>query len=451
MNPKLKLSIQLSREEVNDKLSLGRDERMSEQAASVINLDFQQAINCCGFTSVAYALSAVGCPTSVDDIFQSVGVNVESAVGDGMTLAEMYEASLRYVSLAKLPIFVECYHFDEAKATLEKFRKACQADADAGIDDLLILNFHSGIAHGWEKGGGGHFSVLTAHEDEDDNVIMADVHGIKYGSFWSTPLEQIFDAMQDRDSCGRSRGALRFGRTDKEGLERPLPGMEPTLLDWCAPPAAYSADHLQKYIPTRWDENLGVKNMEGVSALSSAIRVLDGDDVEIGRLDGIMRKLKESYVWHLNNFVTSDKILEMANKLEGEGFTTAKARVEPLGTTVSATSLREALKNSKCGEPGVVVMVCYDFNDAYGAPMMKKEKGEAGALSHGVRTWSLIAGMDLSCADEDTNGLVVAPAHNVIMAGRLWTTSMANMAKAIQTIGGGDNCELIILTSPNES
>lgn len=434
-------STALTREDVVKELN-GQDAELLAQCNSVTELDFQQAINCCGFTSVAYALTAIGCKTSVDELFLVVGADVESAVGDGMTLAEIYDASMRYISRAKIPAFVECYHFDKFKATPDGFKMACDAEAKCGIDDLIVLNFHSGIAHGWASGGGGHFSVMAALSPSDESVIMADVHGIKYGSFWSTPYLQMFDAMADKDSCGRARGALRFGRTDKN-VKRPLPGMIPTLLDWSTPPPPYESEQLAKYIPEKWDEGLGVKNMEGVSALSSAMRLLEGDQAQIGRLDEIMRALKESYTYHLNNFTSPAEVVDMANRLREKGFTNAEARVEPV-KRCSADSLKDVLKSAGCGSDNVAVLVAYDFNEAYGAPLLEKEKGEAGALSRNARSWSLIAAYDDGADLNDDKGVVIAPAHNVILTGRLWTCSIGNLAKAMVAVAS-DECELVVI------
>ncbi len=242
-------STQHTREEVAGFFS-DASSPICQQMTQVTDLEFQQAINCCGLTSVAYALSAVGCPTTVDDIFLTVGVNVESAVGDGMTLAEIHDASSRYVVRKNLPVFVECYHFDSFSVAPNNFKKACESEADAGIDDIVILNFHSGIAHG-KKRGGGHFSVLCGPKPNSDDIIMADVHGIKYGEYWSTPRDQMFAAMADKDSCGRARGAIRFGRTDRN-VARPLDGLTPSLVDWTAPRSPFKSTDFQKYVPKYW-------------------------------------------------------------------------------------------------------------------------------------------------------------------------------------------------------
>ena len=434
-------STQLTPEDIKKSLK-GSPKALSHQVDLVTNFNFQQAINCCGFTSVAYALTALGCPTTVDEIFWTVGVNVESAVGDGMTLAEVYDASLRYVSRAKLPIFVECYHFDTFSIKPDDFWRGLYAEADSGIDDLLILNFHSGIAHGWPTGGGGHFSVLTALDSNEQRVIMSDVHGIKYGAHWSTPFLQMFEACENHDSTGRARGALRFGRTDRN-VKRPLDGMTPTQVDWANPPPAYKNLNLARYIPEQWDELLGVKNMEGVSALASAIRLLEGGNSPIASLDGIMRELRESYTFHLNNFLEPQKLMEMANALNEKGQTNARASLKTM-SYVNAESLRKALLEVGCGREGVAVLAAYNVNDAHGAEFLPPEKGEAGALSHGVKSWSLIAAVDEKAKADDNCGVVVAPAHYVIVAGRMWSCSLNRMAAAMHTIGG-DQCTLIAI------
>lgn len=441
-------STPLTREEANARLD-GNDVGDS-QVEAIATLTFQQSINCCGVTSVAYALSALGCPTTVDDLFLKVGMNVDSAVGDGMTLAEIYDAAQRYVARVGLPIFVECYHFDEFKASAKGWATATAAELESGLDDLLILNFHSGIAHGWASGGGGHFSVLAAADEAKGDVIMADVHGVKYGSFWATPATQMFEAMADKDSCGRSRGALRFGRTDRP-VDRPLPGLTPTVLDWAHPPAPYHASALRAYVPHHWDAGLGARNMEAVSALAAGMRVLEGDESPLGRLDDIMRALEASYTHHLDTFLTSDEVADMARSLAVKGLTPTTATVVTVPAVTSA-DLVAALVKTGLGKKGVVVLAAYEFNTAYGAPLMAKEKGEAGALSHGTRAWSPVAAVNADADTTDGAGVVLAPAHHVILAGRLWATSAERLAAAMAaaTDGDGNDVSFVVLDNRGE-
>lgn len=436
-------STPLTREET--KARLDSNPTGDAQVEAIASLSFQQSINCCGVTSVAYALSALGCPTTVDELFLVVGMNVDSAVGDGMTLAEIFDAAQRYIAREGLPIFVECYHFDSFKASPKGWATAAAAEVEAGLADLLILNFHSGIAHGWASGGGGHFSVLAAADESTGDVIMADVHGVKYGSFWATPSDQMFAAMADHDSCGRARGALRFGRTDKT-VERPLPGLTPTVLDWAHPPSPYDADALRTYVPYYWDAGLGARNMEAVSALAAGMRVLEGDKSPLARMDGIMRALQASYTHHLDSFLAPPEVADMAKALVAKGLTTTDAKVVTV-PAVTAASLVAALQAAGVGEAGVAILAAYDFNVAYGAPLMKAETGEAGALSHGTNAWSPVAAIDAGAAVTDEAGVVLAPAHHVVVAGRLWTTSAERLAAAMVAVavGGGDEVSFVVL------
>ena len=65
--------------------------------------DVQQELNLCQTTAIAHARTLMGHPTSVDDIITLVKVPIESAVGDGMTLAAAHELALRYPETARLP------------------------------------------------------------------------------------------------------------------------------------------------------------------------------------------------------------------------------------------------------------------------------------------------------------------------------------------------------------
>lgn len=403
---------------------------ITEQVQSLCDSQIQQAINCCGVTSVAFALTALGYTTTVDDILLTVGIGVDSAVGDGMTLAEMHDASTRYVRAKGYPVFVECYHFDKALATPKGFAQAVKSDADAGADDLLVVNFHSGIAHGWTGKGGGHFSLLLGADPASDKLIVADVHAIKYGAYWSTPASQLCEAMADFDSCGRARGMLRFGRTQSD-VVRPLPGLIPSLVEWTSDesPKSTATDNLAKYVPRDWDVGLGARNMEGASALSAAMRVLRGDDAREATLDGMMQKLLESYTRHLNNFQSIQDIGRMAKALG--------ARPEVKSFT-NATELSSILA-SATAEDDTVVMIRYNINTARGYELVKPATGEAGALSHGARSWSLIASYN---AEDDS--VVIAPAHNVILTGRLWKTDTAKVADAISAVAEDEPCVVII-------
>lgn len=150
------------------------------QIAGISLAEFQQPVSCCNITALAYAFTALGVPTSVDDIFSKARLPTSFVINDGMTLAETFDAACRFICGARAPFFVECYHFDEGVVDEAAFWKAAKAET-RDASDIWVLNFSVKIAHGRDTGGG-HFSLLLSAENTDPKdlskgeVIMADVH-----------------------------------------------------------------------------------------------------------------------------------------------------------------------------------------------------------------------------------------------------------------------------------
>ena len=148
---------------------------VKEQMKSILGSSFQQPINCGQTTAVAHALTTLGFPTTVDEILLTTRVNIESVVGDGMTLAETHDMALRFINTAKLPVFCECYHFDEqSNITSDDFWEACLLDGDAGNDDICVINFDTSIAHDTKKGEG-HFAVIVGPLENKNQLVISDI------------------------------------------------------------------------------------------------------------------------------------------------------------------------------------------------------------------------------------------------------------------------------------
>jgi len=171
--------------------------------------EFQQPINSCNVTSIAYALTALGYPTTVNQVFTKAKLPVGYVTNDGMTIAETWEAAVRYVEAQNLPVIVECYHFDSDVVTLEAFEKDLIVSLQ-DRSDILVANFSVKIAHSWNVGGG-HYSLIADYNPETKELTIAEVHPKKYGRDWNCPVDRLFNAMVDKDSSsGRARGVLRF-------------------------------------------------------------------------------------------------------------------------------------------------------------------------------------------------------------------------------------------------
>ncbi|NNK33229.1 MAG: hypothetical protein HKP02_08905 [Xanthomonadales bacterium] len=443
-------SKQLSDDDVKHVLAsnLHSDHMLEERVKSVMQFHFQQAYNCCQVTTVAYALSALGFPTTPDDIFWSVEVDIDTAVHEGMTLSETHELALRYIDKLGLPVFVEAYHFDEqARLEPDDLWDACWEDGKHGNQSVVALNFHSGVAHGREHGGG-HFSLLLGAIPDTRELIVSDVHPLKYGDHWSTPAAQMFAAMALRDEdIGRARGLLRFGRHGK-GLERPLPSLRSAnrLVDWVAPLDPYIGAHLQRYIPRKWFTFMGASNMEGPSAVSLACNVLGQRSPQVSNMDRIMRTLRESYTHHLNKFSDAEELYGTLQRLAKKRYIEAAPALHPLGRDFDTSELRTALRETGAGTAPVAVLIAFDINVAYGGHMQESLSEEANVLSHGARHWALVAGFDDGAGDEDINGMVVAAAHGIPVHGRLWRCSIGQMARAMKSVG----CDRLLLLRAEE-
>jgi len=159
-------------------------------------------------TSIAYALSALGFSTDVDDIFYVTRLPIAKVFDDGMTLAETYDTCKQYLTGAKLPLSVEMKCFDHPSMTLDVFVKEIETAVN-DQDDIHILNFNVQIAHDVPQIGDGHFSLLADYDPKTGEVVIADSNPKKYTRYWRCPVKRMYDACRDKDSAStRPRGML---------------------------------------------------------------------------------------------------------------------------------------------------------------------------------------------------------------------------------------------------
>lgn len=170
--------------------------------------EFQQPINCCNITAVAYAISVLGHKTTVDDIFYVTRLPIASVLDDGMTLAETYDTCLKFVQKEQLGFSVKLEHFDQNDMSLEKFIAELET-AVCNEDDVHILNFNVSIAHNNNNLQGGHFSLLADYDSKTQEITIADTNPKKYARFWTCPAQRMYQACTDKDSSStRSRGMI---------------------------------------------------------------------------------------------------------------------------------------------------------------------------------------------------------------------------------------------------
>lgn len=408
----------------------------TNKIASIMKFHFQQSINCCQTTALTYGLRVLGFNITPDDIFSTLELDIDTVIEEGLSLAQTHEMALRFIAKSRLPVFAEAYHLDKHLGiTDDDVWEVCSKDLAVDGNDVLILNFHSGIAHG-RSDGGGHFALLAGSIADTRELVISDVHPMKYGAHWAAPVEKMHAAMAAMESSGRARGILRLGRSDRHA-QRPLKGLAKadTLLDWIAPPKPYVAGHFQRYIPAIWNSHLGTMNMEGISAVALACRILGEATSQVSSVDEIMRSLGASYTEELNSFASSDHVMQLLNKLSRSGYIRSKPYEAAIPGPLSAELLRTLLEEANCGSGEHAILLPFDLGIAFDSDVQSRSSGEANVLSHGTFSWGIVADFNGDADADDRNGLVIASAHNMDAVGRLWKCSLANFAKAVNAAG----------------
>lgn len=175
---------------------------------SIKLLEFQQPLRCCNVTAIAYAFSALGYPTTVDDIFYTTRLPLHSILDDGMTLAETFDTCLKYIEKTGITLSARIAHFDHPAMTCHAFMEELER-AIADETDIHILNFNTRIAHGNPNLEGGHFALLADYNVDTQSVTIADTNPKRYTRFWTCAIDQMYQACVDKDPCAeRSRGFI---------------------------------------------------------------------------------------------------------------------------------------------------------------------------------------------------------------------------------------------------
>lgn len=407
----------------------------------------QQTINTCNLASVALALSGLNIDCSVDDIFTALRLPVNWVVENGLTICQVFNILVKLSSSTfeneqlVSDVFVECYHFDEAVASLEAFREFLKLSTDKK-DNVLIVNFNTGIARNMDSGGGGHFSVVSGYDDTSKMVSIADVHPKKYNAHWATSDKLLFEAMVDKDSSSkRARGLicvkLMTARSNHhlEACRRSISFCDAMfnskesayLSRWGDLPVATFESHI---------------NMGGLQALALALTgFLSEEDY---------RSLA------LPNYITSDflawslslKITDLLSSTTSPQTLTKYARYscKKLGLNLCARTIEADVDvdsfsdffANRVGSTGGIAMVLIDINEALGFKVVEvDETSEAAALAHGTSHWCCV----VSVIKETDTAIIADPCAKRL--GRLWRCSMHRLRDGMLASNGNKNIVLL--------
>jgi hypothetical protein len=406
-------------------------------------LQFQQPINCCNITAVAYAFSVVlGQTITVNDIFHHARLPCDFVVCDGMTLAETFVAASD-IAEGLGEVYVEAYFFDQEKVSYEAFKADLLIDMESN-HDVLIANFSVRIAHQWDQGGG-HFALIghvdTAGgpngEQDDYSVTICETHPLKYGKTWVVNSRHLYDAMVDKDGdAKRARGLLRVARASCP--RRNLTGLAAAQSSVCYCDPEHS--HAKRAWLARWSKGIPadrfqmVLNMGSITAMALGITGLlnNGQSSSIVLPDDIMRALKLNYEEELHN---NHSPMEVKDRLVGYSEVAAlphlRAESRPLGN--SADALLEALVAAvgpagiRGGAEDACALLVFDLNVATGTTLIFVDpKSEAAKISKFARHWAVVVEVDAG-----GRAVTLADPRSKILT-RLWSTSVDLLFEAAE-------------------
>lgn len=430
-----------------DSILSNTDERFRDKILEVTGLGVQEPLICNGLDYAAYAFTALGYDTTVDDILNTLSTlsnNKKNATNEVLELEDFYNVSQQFIEKRNLPIFVECYRFDNHVVTSDDFSSACKKGRMAGVDVFVILNFSSHISLGLASSQGDQYSLVVAADSQSDRLVLANIHGSRYDTFWSVPFQQLFESIVGKEPCTHVRGVLRFGKTScKADLRYPIRELQPTLYDSSVPlQSKYSLSDLNHYTPERFDEGLGVRNLEGVIALAAAMKSLERLSSKAARLDEIIHAIQGEYTYYSGRFYEADYIKNLATKLLERNLTKAIATVYEV-SGFSEKEFHEKLKVIGCGEEGVAVIVSHGY-EASDYSQLKMKNGETKDFSYGRKSWSLITGFSSNDLSNSERTMIIVPARNIAQGDSSCAISLGRLNEDIEKFGGG---KIVVLDS----
>ena len=386
--------------------------------------DFQQPINCCNITAIAFALTALGFPTQVDDLFLNCKLPSAYVVNDGMTLGEVYNVACAYLHQSKLKdqIKVQCYYFDSHLATPEHLSDAlCESEREGNNNDILVANFGVGLARNIPNNNGGHFALIAKFNPNSGLIHMVDVHPKKYGKLWVTTIDRLYRAMTQRDgSSHRSRGLLRF--TTQNAFTSTLDSLEFSIRE------ADMTDYL-----AIGDHNINsffrdsTTNLNSLSTSALALRQLGVQQAEV---DHLMHTLRLSYTELLSKAPSPESLYQLIKRyLEAIDRNDIRCHLsqystERLENESQYEFLRRNIETIKL-ERQHQMIVNIDMNALMGGPCIEWPNAQFSETAVIKQFWC-------ACIDYQSNSRLATLLDSTISTSLAWKTKLELLSDALE-------------------
>jgi len=261
--------------------------------------------------------------------------------------------------------------------------------------------------------------VVADVDADSQEVLIADVHPMKYGAFWTVTFDRLFDAMVDRDGTSfRARGMIHMYRPDlgrSSGLSEISKG-----IFWPSDITLLQLPRVDLF------DFSGVHNIQCAAAVTKAFNLL-GRELT---LDGVMQELKISPTQYLNRYLSEDLMLAYCKALgSSRGL---QAKLLPLGGISSGAELVTTVNAAIQG--GAVALLRFDINTALDSEVVQVA-GEAAKLSKGSNHAAV-------CVRAQEGELCLMGSAGMV-TGSFWRCDADGMLKAIRTRMDGGNAVVL--------
>ena len=154
-------------------------------------------IECTPLTAVALALTNLGFPTTVDELFATARLPLWAVQYSRMSLAETFHISRSHAETKNLGCYVSMLHARPGAAGLAAFREKVKAVATQSFkcESVGVVLLEASTALG-SRGVEGEDVVATIHATlidslDGDEVVLLDTQPKRFGLRWSCDIERL--------------------------------------------------------------------------------------------------------------------------------------------------------------------------------------------------------------------------------------------------------------------
>jgi hypothetical protein len=163
-------------------------------------------------------LSSVPRPITVDDIVCKV-LPTATVTDDEFSMAQAFDASVRYVKARELPVRVDVHFFDGGISEAQFREDHIKRVIASACREILVLHFSVELARNVRCSAAlGNAALVAGYDETTDEVLLVDCNPKAYRAEWRAAVSTLHQACSVKVATagGRARGAIRYSALSKQ-------------------------------------------------------------------------------------------------------------------------------------------------------------------------------------------------------------------------------------------